>query len=281
MVRMNSQQEVQVACRAVRFCYLCGKPLPARDSPGRSKLVRTEHVIPSKLLGDQPADPAERWPVTLEVHVECDDRYKGRGDDLAKLLHRISAYPEQRWPERKHVKRLGLNLLRIRSPLGGHSLPAFGNAQKALSAPWSWVRGIHAALYREYLAVNSRHTVLPPVPAFDASAGPTALLKAEELSVGIRTIVGYAVSKGRVDSLSAWGGQVSYQCMWFTSWDENGAGVWQCVWQIVLPGVSTWSRSVLPAGQERPWHGCYSTERLPDGATVLEVPKAPMRVEPL
>ncbi len=129
--------------------------------------------------------------------------------------------------------------------------------------------------------MNSAHTVLPPVPAFDASAGPTALLKAEDLSAGIRTIVGYAETKGRLDSLSAWGGRVSYQCVWFASGDEDGDGVWQCVWQLVFPGVWTWSRSVLPPAQERPWHGCYTTNCLPDEATVLELPKRRIRVEPL
>jgi hypothetical protein len=280
MIRISSQNEMQVACRAVRFCYLCGEPLPARNQQDR-KLVCREHVIPKTLLGDPPLDRVQRWPVKLDVHKGCDKKYKAGTDDLAALLHCINVHPKEQWPKPKHIQRLGLSLVRVHSLLGGPSLPAFGNAQKPVSAVWMWVRGIHAALYREYLPESAPHTILAPVPGFNASAGPSALRQTVERSAIVRAPVEYGVRTGRADGLSAWGGQVSYECVWFPPVDEHCGDVWACFWGLIFPGVSTWSRTVLPPGQECPWHGLYTTNCLPDGATVLELPKARLRVEPL
>jgi hypothetical protein len=269
MVRIDSQKEMQAARKALQFCYLCGERLPQRNRQG-NKGMCTEHVIPKRLLGDCPADQPQ-WPIALDVHAGCDAREKGQADDGMIILHRMNVLPTERWPDPKHLQRLGLRLDRIPIAPGGHGIPAIGNAQKPLSATWTWISGMHAVLYREYLPPDVPHAVLAPVPAFEASAGSAGLKEAEELSAAIRSIVGHALAKGQVDSLSAWDSQVSYECVWLRPADGDGVHVWQCAWQLAIPGVSTWSRSVLPAAEERPWHGCYTTSHLPSKATVLEI----------
>jgi hypothetical protein len=273
--RILTQKQMRSVRAAVETCYICGKPLPPRGTPGRRKQITGEHVVPRRLLGQPPLGRSDQWAVELDVHRDCEDQTKQGVDDLLALLQTMHTTPVAAWPKVGHLRRLGFTPVLLRAPDDSILIPAFGNAAPILKGAWIWIRGLHMALYREFLPQDCRRFVLPPVPACGQSSGPH-MKEVETLSFVIRGAVDLAVKRDKWDGIDAWGGQLSYRCVWKHVPEEYGGPYWICFWGLLFPGVLDWSRTVLPADAERPWHGCYYLLERPDGASYLVSDDFPM-----
>lgn len=259
------QKEMRVARCAIDFCYVCGKPLPPRG-PGFKKQVIGEHVVPRNLLGEAP--PTDAWAVELDVHRHCEEVAKSVDDSLLSLLLKINTTDAAEWPDPGHVRNLDFEMLAFVPNDGSFAIPAFGNADRVLKGAWTWIRGLHSALYREALALDATWCVFPPVPACSTSGG-LSMSDAETHSFVCRATLQLGVKCDKWDGIDAWGQRLQFRCVWKHVPKEHGGPAWWCFWGLLFPGVLEWSRNVLGSGLERPWHGHYVVSELPAGASYL------------
>jgi len=90
MVRVTSQAKAQAIRRDVRFCYLCGKRLPATRS---GEVVSAEHVLPRSLL---PKATPSAWLIILDVHVQCEATLKREHDSWIRLYYQFTSPAAQK-----------------------------------------------------------------------------------------------------------------------------------------------------------------------------------------
>lgn len=269
--RITSQKKMRQIRGEIQFCYLCGEELPARDKSGCRQQVTGEHVIPRSLLGDVPKDSTQAWAVELTVHRSCEQSRKQHVDHWLKLLQEIHVKPPRQWAGPGHLRNLPVYPSQVTHPDTGDVLPAFSGCSVLLDGVWQWIRGIHAALYREFLPSDVRHRVLPPVPACNNQGNGPTLEETERFSQVTLAAVSLAESLDKWDGIAAWGGAMQYRCVW---WQRRQPGVtagtdWTCFWTLTFPLVDEWSRQVLQPGSERPWHGAYSQKSRPSSAAWL------------
>lgn len=263
--RILTQKQMRIVRSEVTFCYICGQPLPEKGS-GYKQNVIGEHIVPRSLLGDPPTSETERWAVVLDVHRSCETEDKKITDNLLNLLQQMSTKPFDEWPKFGHLRR-NLRLRPIEFQFsGGEKLPAFTHVQHVLAGSWTWVRGLHCALYRTPLADNVPHLALPPVPACYITK-PLSLGEIEKLSGIVRSLLDLAVKYDKWDGIVTWGGKVVYRCVWHRKEPGHKISGWVCYWTLTFPGTAEWSRSVLGTGSERPWHGYYVLDEPPQGAS--------------
>lgn len=263
--RVLTQSEMQEARSHIDFCYVCGNPLPQRG-PGFRKQVVGEHVVPRNLLGQPPRRDA--WAVVLDMHPACEETAKRVDDDLLSVLQKINTNDRADWPDAGHVRNLDFEMVVATIGDGSRGIPAFGNAEPVLKGAWTWIRGLHAALYGEFLPAEADHCAFPSVPACSTTGGIT-MQDAEEHGFVCREAVRLGVRRGKWDGVVAWGSRLSYRCVWKHVPPEYGGPTWFCFWGLLFPGVLEWSRTVLPPGHERPWRGHYASTILPNRASIL------------
>ena len=269
MIRIDSQKKLHKARRKIEFCYLCGKSLPSRRSREWKRGVTNEHVIPKSLLRESPSNPRDSWRVVLDVHSACEKSAKQKGDELLALLHKINTIPPSEWPKTGRIRKLGFAPAVFEMP-DGTGVPAMTNAARIIRGAWNWIRGLHAVLYSEFIPHEMTCTVLPPVPAYDTKPGGAPHEETDFFSLAVRKLAALGLEGGSWDGIVALGGQLRYACRWFAHQEATAREQWCCLWVLVLPDVLEWSRSVLPVGQERPWHGGYITGECPRDATIIE-----------
>lgn len=150
------------------------------------------------------------------------------------------------------------------------------NAQDVILAVWIWIRGLHAALYNEFLPDDDAITVLPPAPAYSVEEGGSSPEVWDAYSHTILMFVELARNHGVGDGVV--GRQLLYACVWFHDEAADDTHRWRCNWLLDFPGVLEWSQSVLPRGEERPWHGSYTVPHRPNGAS--EFPRVQLPLDP-
>jgi hypothetical protein len=275
--RITTQTQMRAARTVIDFCYICGEPLPARGAPKRTQVVMGEDVIPKAFLAQRPQREQDHWCIKLNVHRECEAQWKQHEDHWLKNLQCIHTESLHHWPESGHLRDMPIEPgLHIDSH--GRRRPAFAGLRPLLDGVWLWVRGLHAALYGEYLATETRNHVLPLVPAA-SSEGGFMLEEVEALSHMIRCALGLATRHERWDGITCWGGAVSYRCVWWHAGEQGSMPRWICFWSLSIPRSDEWSRSVLGAGHERPRHGHYYRQDAAEGASILESRDLPSHPE--
>ena len=265
-MRITTQSAMNRARARVRFCYLCGGQLCAPDSKRHQSKLQIEHVLPKSLYPAGSPENSARWPVTLYVHPACDQRDKGRGDDVLRLLHRFAT--SHMTGDRLSAgafRRLDMRPAQIRTPRG--LVCGLDGIDRLCEFAWQWVRGLHAALYGECLPHVVKHEVFPPAPI--AVAKDMSL--DGKLSPAVWAKVARAESADTWDGIECWGGAVRYHCLWFQpplAHTGDPAG-WICAWTLVYPYALDWSATMMLPGREFGWHGCYVLSALPAGAAVV------------
>jgi|GEM_PF-5258197 len=251
----------------VDFCYLCGGSLPLKRKRLRH-LRSAEHVIPRAILGDEPRNRRDAWPVILDVHRECEYSIKMKVDNLIDIMGKMFTLPVEEWPRRGELRRLNMEpaLLQIAKNLP--SIPVMSNIEPLITGVWTWIRGFHAAMYCRHMSEDVNHTIFPPVPAFNAENEALNMKNAEFLSKIIRDAVQVGIQESCWDGIDAWGGGIKYRAVWYHFGDRLVRDN-PCFWTLSVPGTHKWSRGVMKEGYERPWHGVYKLEETPRNAACV------------
>lgn len=273
--RILSQKKMRDIRGSIAFCYLCGGSLPPRGQPGRRQQVIGEHVIPLILLGDAPKSQAEMWAVELDVHRQCEQLSKQQVDHWLKLLQEMHIKPGDEWPKPGHLRNMPIYPSQVIHPQIGESVPAFGGCSELFEGVWRWVRGMHAALYLQFLPSGIQHYSYPPVPACSSQHDGPSITETEIQSHLILSTIDIAESLDKWDGIKAWNDALYYRCVWWHCATLKGKPDCICFWALTIPRLSEWSRQVLPPGSERPWHGNYICAARPNEAACLKTEDFP------
>lgn len=273
--RILSQKKMRDIQRSISFCYLCGEGLPPWGKPGRREQVIGEHVIPRILLGDAPSSQAETWAVKLHVHRHCEQRVKQRADHWLKLLQEMHVKPHHEWAKPGHLRNMPIYPSKVIHPQTGATFYAFGGCSELFEGIWRWIRGMHVALYLQFLPGHVWHCSYPPVPACSSHHDGPTIAETEMQSHLILSTIDLAESLDKWDGIKAWNDALYYRCVWWHCASLKGKPDWICFWALTFPRLNEWSCQVLPRGSERPWHGNYACAARPNEAAWLKTEDFP------
>jgi len=251
----------------MRDCYICGTPLDQSDEQGNPLAVSAEHVIPTSLLTDIDATESDRWPLVLDVHRACDERYKMRNDQLVKLIDRI--HTGERVASREvPILRSGISVAHIHPDEMGPQ-PVFVADFGLYMLPVLWAKGMIAALYQHVSPGEDTGVVVGwPSTSFsrDADDVSEAIRNSALVSKMILGTMGRAIRAGKADSVVLRGGAIEFNATWIRDPED---GRWLTLWTLDHPIAARMSRAVM--GRDIPWHGMIEHESRPHGAAVWEL----------
>lgn len=272
--RIETDKELDSCQNDTWFCYLCGRRLvePLR----KPRPVSLEHVIPRAVLGVG-IDGCRA--LKLPVHKQCDEKYKMRDDEVISVFQRFTETPDR---ELRTQERNALSVLthaRYYDTQTGRDLPLLP-VRRMCSAVETWVKGMHAALYREPPVgrvsacppANSGHTPRPSRGSMviDYSDVFGQAVTSAYSFEGTKLLIEAAIASNSIDKVVAWNGGVQYLATWKPQqWSRSTPFPWRCLWLLLHPGIENLSQAL--SGELRCWWGMYETTELPPGASTLTV----------
>jgi len=234
---LDSQKAIH-AVQALPFCYLCGESLadPRND----------DHVPPSSIfLTDD-----RNFPLTLPTHVKCngdrsaEDQVIGQ---LIGLLHRKA-------PDAVH------NKLKVKS--GPYEDGTLGMAVEGLdlrSIIRRWIRGFHAALYREYLPDDTgAFMTSPPLPEGRPHKHGGEFVPVPEIVSHFVEELKKNRATNTLDRIVCRNRKCRYECVWA----QADRGQWMCIY-----GLDLYDWMNLGDTRHFEARGCVGAYRRPAGGT--------------
>ncbi len=248
------------------LCYLCGEGFTG----GSSDPIQTEHVIPRSVLGTPPKAANQRFSLTLKCHRACDQSRKEAND---RVLHALEAMEARPAGASSVADLLRGRVLRPFVTLPSLPLePTIIAARPLMDGIWTWIRGLHAALYGEYLPETVGHREIAPVPegAHERADATVRKTQSSLRSIAARIVL-EGVATAKRDEVSIWGNEFRYCCTWVRLPDEQRGCTrgWTCFWILRTPRLREWTLNAC--GEPIPWTGMYSCP-VPSLATCLDVP---------
>jgi len=164
-------------------------------------VTNKDHVVPRSLVCKDLRDP----PLVLMVHKSCNSGWSKADDLLGQLFAGHNERGAGRDPKS------GLTVLEFKS---SGQIPAFKavGGLDLVQIVWRMVRGMHAALYTDFLPASSKFEISLPFPTIDErgcvvdSLRPIHSVVASQLYLARRS--------GIVDQVVVYNGAVRYICAW-------------------------------------------------------------------
>jgi len=213
MTALITQQHLRPISR-LSFCYLCGQSFIAGDE------INRDHVPPTALFSVADRTP----PLILATHTRCNSaqtEYDEQIGQLVSVMHRN--------PAEASIDRLNFTVRRVaNSPVPAVLLIDFPLRQVVMR----WLKGMHAALYREPLFGTARCMLFSPFPESQTaeSFSPVHPFHAQLVAT---------IKKNRVarqtDLIICRNGKFKYECVWTKRPDD---GLDSCVFAIDAYGWS-------------------------------------------
>ncbi len=221
------------------FCYACGRQFTKSDEVDR------DHIPPKACFAGE--DRNSSSVLELPAHKGCNGAHHlddERVGQLVSLLHGCVPKPQHR---RLKIVQRGDG---IASPRRSGITNVDIKAQVRL-----WVRGFHAALYREPL-LGTAFSITTPFPEARLTAAGPQLVRIKRQHLKFVEIIKLNRAAETFDCLNAWSEKLRYDCVWVRS-DQ---GPWICVFALDLYG---WKR--LGDVKGLPARGCAGFYKLPSG----------------
>jgi hypothetical protein len=228
------------------FCYLCGKPIESKA--GRS----ADHVPPKTMFHVE-----DRQPLMLTTHKWCNESYSDEDEKAGHLIGlKTGTAP-------KELRNLRLKFERLDDK--HHAVVNF----RFKDAVWRWVRGFHAALYRQHLQVlpNSGNppgdiqTIFSTIETneeFSAKASVADVIPIKEQFPYIVEVIKFNRAHKNLDTIVSNNGKMRYECVWMRPPTEP----WWCFFAL---DIYDWKD--LGASGIQPPKGCVGNYCLFDGTT--------------
>jgi hypothetical protein len=233
--------DTQRAAREVRdlpFCYLCCEPL---DGGGT---INDDHVPPHALFLSADRD----FPLILPTHEKCNHEQSKDDQIIGQLVGMLHG----KKPDEKHSK--------LRVSVGRFNTGALGLAVTGLDLRGiirRWVRGFHAALYRECLPeATGRFVTTPPLPEAEPGHGAVRSLPVADVIPEFVKELKRNRATGSLDRIVCRNGQCRYECVWV----QADRGKWLCIYAL---NIYDWAELGDSASFER--RGCVGAYRRPGG----------------
>jgi hypothetical protein len=120
-----------------------------------------------------------------------------------------------------------------------------------------WVRGFHAALYREPIPAGTNYSVVPPLPEGRVEGDRVQPVPIAEVAPHLVAELKKNRLTKTLDSVISRNGRCRYECVWTQA--DNGRRI--CVWGLDIYGWQALGEQELFAPR-----GCVGTYGLPDHA---------------
>lgn len=235
MVILQTQKDLRTVQR-LPFCYLCGDHLLEDD------VTDGDHVPAKATFNARDREPA----LKLQTHKRCNANLSVDDKKLGQLI----ALRRRESPPSRRDQALRFMSQRDMVAVTNLNIDA---------AVWRWIRGFHAALYREPLSAGARHTIRTPFPRADDVQGQLILQPLlEQHRLIVATLKRNRVWRN-VDFIETNRGQLRYQCVWCLSDDDAS---WFCMFGV---DIYDWkdlgsSTPLIPA------RGCAGIYQREDGS---------------
>ena len=218
------------------FCYLCGGSFASSEATDR------DHVPPSGLF----AKADRTAPLILRTHRRCNQGRSAEDQAIGQLVGVLHG----RLVNRRHNK---LRIALGRSVDGGSAVAATDiNIRAAIRR---WVRGFHAALYREYLPEDSLFATYPPLPEGPRVGGQLRFRPVPAIVPRFIEELRRNRAVRNVDRITCRAARCRYECVWSRADD----GRWICIY-----GLDLYNWSDL-GDRSQPSRGCVGCYRRPSG----------------
>jgi hypothetical protein len=236
--------------RDLPFCHACAKVFLADD------LTDRDHIPAQACFDKADRNP----PLKLKSHVVCNNAHKLNDEKVGELI----AVQRRKSIDATRTLRVGFfNETRTGRLVGAaHNLDIMGCIKR-------WVRGFHAALYREPLSPVALFQITPPLPH--------AIIKEPIVVEPIPAHVPHFVqtlklnrAARNLDRIVTNNGKLRFESVWA---QDDHQKHWMCIWALDLYG---WIGLGDQRFRRRGCTGAYMREdgHAPDGAaraTRLEV----------
>lgn len=206
MIQLTSQKELRKV-RDLDFCYWCGKKFGPENATDEG--ADEDHVPPKTLFDAKDRSP----PLKLKTHRDCNGEHKYTDELMGQFIGRNVDYVPS---DPKH------RLLQIE----GYPNLGFGAVSNVnvVDAIWRYIRGFHAALYREPLTFGAqprRKITTPFVRAHidKREVVPEDIDQAQYLR--IVQVLKDQRSINNVDRIVAYNNQLKYECVWVCARDSS------------------------------------------------------------
>lgn len=201
------------AAKGLTFCYLCSEPFRVTNDD-----IDNDHVPPTSLF----AEADRNYPLQLRTHKKCNGQESPRDEFIGQLVGALHG----KLPKPRDQK---LQLGDIRRPDGAVVTVLF-DAPNLVRIIRRWVRGFHAALYREPLT-SQAFICFPPVAELNQQPG--GVISPVPVPDACTELVG-AIKRSRaadrVDRISCNNEQLRYECTW--THDDDGRPM--CIFALDL-----------------------------------------------
>jgi hypothetical protein len=258
MVALTTPKALRAISR-LPFCYLCGQQFVAGDKTNR------DHVPPESAFAIE-----HRRPLLLRTHLSCNKAHELVDEKMGQLLGlRVGRTPRNPGHRRLRVRTFEL------PEREGDRFGAVTNVD-VKAAVWRWVRGFHAALYREYLPSGTRRAVELPFPDGEIINGDVRLSPVREQHAYFVQIIKMNREAQNLDRIVSNVGAVTYECVW-GQMDHDSP--WLCVFAL---DIYDWRDLGEERLGQRGCVGMYQLDKPPAGATMeIRRPRAVPNTDPL
>lgn len=242
MVSLLCQKDYRGA-QKLAFCYLCDKSFEPSDKKNR------DHLPAQCIFLDE-----DREPLWLPTHLSCNTGESIVDERMGQLIAlRYGKVPSA--PEKQRLK-----------------IKTFADARAAVTnlsidqAVWRWVRGCHAALYGEHLAVDgvaAPGALVTPFPRGSASPGGAVIEPLRKQHALFVHTIKLNRFKGNLDRVHTNRGKFRYECVWV----QADGGEWMCQFAIDLYNWKDLGRTDGVPTRGCAGFYCLAGDRIPEGAT--------------
>lgn len=220
--------------RKLTFCYLCGRDFGADD------VVDGDHVPPSCVFNAR-----DRVNVLkLTTHRKCNGAFSVEDKKAGQLIA---------LRRRENTSSARDDALKF-----GH-YPGLGVALENLNvdaAIWRWIKGFHAALYRQPL-VGDEYSIQTPFPRADKNNGLVTVRPIRQQHLLTVESIKRNRASGNLDAIIANNGKLRFECVWCLADDQVS---WFCMFAL---DIYDW-KDLGSHSNAIPARGCAGVYLLPD-----------------
>ena len=211
MTEIRTDKDLR-SVRKLLFCYLCGATLRKSDE------VTRDHVIPRAVFLSQD----RRMPFILPTHKKCNQEQSTADEIVGQLISTLN----KKYPDRKNMRlKVSIqNESNLRHPV----MVLEGIDLRGVIA--RWVKGFHAALYKEYLPRDTMHWFEPPVPVGQRTRNKAVFNKIGSYIPLIVETIKKNRKAGRVDRIECFNSKCIYEC----TWERLDDGRWACFFALKI-----------------------------------------------
>ncbi|EGW23589.1 hypothetical protein Mettu_2450 [Methylobacter tundripaludum SV96] len=212
MISITTQKDAG-KIRDLSFCYICGIDFQESDSKN------LDHVPPKSIF----AKPDRDFPLKFTTHKDQCHSPMNLDDEV---ISQLFALIHGKQPSEKNDK---LKIGVYQRTETGAIMASFSERNIEILLR-RWLKGFHAALYREPLDENTRFAIQTPFPSGVKKDDQFIDAPIKEQHYEFVECIKKNRAIGKLDCIQSNNGRLRYECVW----DKLSNGSWSCIFALNL-----------------------------------------------